>query len=133
VPLQFRPGATSDVRYPPTVEQVIAAMCGSRLDRPLPLALVVHESMLGGDFQEDVTVPMVPTALRIMLSGHDLIQFPEFEFEGWVPSDEEPRVWVRGWLRTNSQSGEVEEASIRVLEPGEEWGTQPDNKAWGLD
>jgi hypothetical protein len=130
--LAFRPGAISDVRYPPTVEQVIAAMCGSRLNRPLPLALVVQGAAFGVKGEEP-TIAVVPTALRLMFFEQQEIEFPEYEFEGWVVNDEESQTWVRGWLRTKAHTGEVEEASIRILEPGQEWGAHFDDKAWGLE
>jgi hypothetical protein len=135
--LQFRPGATSDVRYPPTVEQVVAAMCGSRRNRPLPLALVVRGYAFGLEGEEgegsdpDVTLPVVPTALRLMFIED--FELPEYEFEGWVLSDDDPEVWVRGWLRTDARTGEVQEASLLVLEPGQAQGTHFNEKQWGLD
>jgi hypothetical protein len=131
--LELRPGAISDVYYPPTIEQVLESMRSSRLSRPLPLALMVPQSLFGGDVNKEVTVPVVPTALRLIFFEEQRFEFPEYEFEGWVLGTaglmDEPRIWVSVWLRVGGTST-IEEASIRVLAPGQEQGTKFDYASW---
>jgi hypothetical protein len=54
-------------------------------------------------------------------------QAPEFEVEGWLvnhPVDTEAKVWVRVRLRT-TDTEQLEECAVYLLEPGEEHGTEP--------
>jgi hypothetical protein len=87
------------------------------------LELVVNTHQFGWEEHpdaEDVTIFVVPTALRIIFIED--IEIPDFEFEGWVLGHA-GKPWVRGVLRTG-KDGEIIECGIYVLEPGQEIGTE---------
>ncbi|SRR6266516_1261934 len=125
--LPFRPGTGSDVGNPPTISQIIQAMCTSRSSSPKALELEVHAVQFGwmepGNADDDtIKILVVPTAVRVVYIED--FEIPDFEFEGWV-LEHPDQPWVRGALRRSNEGG-VEECTIyvHVLEPGQEMGTK---------
>ncbi|MER6284449.1 hypothetical protein [Streptomyces sviceus] len=111
-----------DVFDPPPLSDFFRAMSTGTEVNPESVEMTVDGNIVGLSSQESVTIRVVPTLIRVITVENDEYPQYDYEFEGWLLGNYPERIHILGYFQVH-EAGTIAGASVHVLRPGEETGT----------